>query len=434
MFEFTSKAKMFSLLLMVIGIISLVIGFIGVPSSIEEMHHSGTGHHALVIDISENGEMGGGSSDHDAHALHQMQNRPWAALFQNAFFFMALGLGAIFFLAIQYVASVGWSVVLNRLMEAIGLYMVFPALVILIVIIAGGMHLHHIWHWMEPGITDVNAPNYDSIIAGKSAYLNFGFFIARSIIYILGWTLAIRAFRKLSLKEDQVGGTDIYKKQFKNAAIFTVFFAVTSSTAAWDWIMSIDVHWFSTLFGWYTFAGIFVSALAGLALLTSYLKMNGYLEDVNENHLQDLGKFVFAFSIFWTYLWFSQYMLIWYSNIPEEVTYYMQRFDQYKTATITALALNFLVPFLMILPRESKRNLGLVSLAAIIVLIGHWIDHFVMIMPGSVGEHFGLGFAEVGGFFFFFGLYIYVVFTNLSKAPLIQKNHPILKESKYFHQ
>jgi hypothetical protein len=287
---------------------------------------------------------------------------------------------------------------------------------------------------MEPGIMDSNQPNYDEIIAGKQAYLNFGFFMLRSVIYIAGWAIAMRSFRKLSLREDREGGTEIYRKQVRNAAIFTVFFAVTSSMAAWDWVMSIDTHWFSTLFGWYTFAGIFVSALAGLALLTSYLKSKGYLDEVNENHLQDLGKFVFAFSIFWTYLWFSQYMLIWYSNIPEEVTYYMQRFDEYKVATLTALALNFLVPFLLILPRESKRNLGLLSMAAIIVLIGHWIDHFVMIMPGSVGPHFGLGYAEVGGFLLFAGLYIYVVFTNLSKAPLMQKNHPVFRESELFHQ
>jgi hypothetical protein len=431
MFEFTSKAKLTSLVLIAVGLIALIIGFAQAPSSVADMHHMDHSHAAVDAD-----HLGDAHHDdaHAEHALHQMQNRPWAALFHNAFFFMALGLGAIFFLGIQYVASVGWSVVLNRIMEAVGLFMVVPGIVILLIVIAGGMHMHHLWHWMEPGIMDSNQPNYDEIIAGKQAYLNFGFFMLRSVIYIAGWAIAMRSFRKLSLREDREGGTEIYRKQVRNAAIFTVFFAVTSSMAAWDWVMSIDTHWFSTLFGWYTFAGIFVSALAGLALLTSYLKSKGYLDEVNENHLQDLGKFVFAFSIFWTYLWFSQYMLIWYSNIPEEVTYYMQRFDEYKVATLTALALNFLVPFLLILPRESKRNLGLLSMAAIIVLIGHWIDHFVMIMPGSVGPHFGLGYAEVGGFLLFAGLYIYVVFTNLSKAPLMQKNHPVFRESELFHQ
>jgi hypothetical protein len=319
-------------------------------------------------------------------------------------------------------------------MEAMGLWMVFPAAVIILIVAAGGFHMHHLWHWMEPGIMDEGSDNYDSIIAGKQAYLNFGFFIVRAIIYVAGWVWAIKLFRKNSLAEDANPSLGLYKKQIRVGAIFTVFFAVTSSMAAWDWVMSIDTHWFSTLFGWYTFAGIFVTALASMALLTVYLKSKGYLEEVNENHLHDLGKFTFAFSIFWTYLWFSQYMLIWYSNIPEEVTYYMQRFDQYKAATITAIVLNFLVPFLLILPRESKRNMGLVAMAAIIVLVGHWIDHFVMIMPGTVGEHFGLGFAEVGGFLFFLGFAIYVIFTNLSKAPLIQKNHPVLLESKHFHQ
>jgi hypothetical protein len=428
MFEFTSKTKIFSMVLMAVGLIALIIGFAQAPSGIEDMHHAADHHGHAVTDGHHHNEA------HAEHALHQMQNRPWAALFHNAFFFLAIGLGSVFFLAVQYVANVGWSVVLNRIMEAMGLFIVIPGIVIILIVIAGGLHMHHLWHWMEPGIMDKTQPNYDSIIAGKQAYLNFGFFIIRSIIYIAGWTYAIRLFRKYSLQEDQVGGVDIYKKQIRNAAIFLVFFAVTSSTAAWDWIMSIDTHWFSTLFGWYTFAGIFVSAMATMTLITSYLKTQGYLKEINENHLQDLGKFMFAFSIFWTYLWFSQYMLIWYSNIPEEVTYFMQRFDEYKVATITALCLNFLVPFLLILPRESKRNLGLVSMAAIIILVGHWIDHFVMIMPGSVGPHFGLGMAEAGGFFLFSGIFIYFVFTNLSKAPLIQRNHPVLRESELFHQ
>ncbi|MCH8553667.1 MAG: quinol:cytochrome C oxidoreductase [Schleiferiaceae bacterium] len=432
MFEFTSKEKLFSMVLMAVGIIALVIGFTSAPSSVEDIAHHADGH-AYVGDMQFTEGLGGGDG-HAEHMLHQMQNRPWAALFHNAFFFLAIGLGALFFLAIQYVANVGWSVVLNRIMEAMGLWLVFPAIVIILVMIAGGMHMHHLWHWMEPGIMDKGSDNYDAIIAGKQAYLNFGFFVFRSLVYVAGWVWAIKLIRKNSLLEDNAADLSIYKKQIRIGAIFTVFFAVTSSMAAWDWIMSIDTHWFSTLFGWYTFAGIFVSALASMALITVYLKSKGYLEEVNENHLHDLGKFTFAFSIFWTYLWFSQYMLIWYSNIPEEVTYYMQRFDEYKAATITAIVLNFLVPFLLILPRESKRNMGLVAMAAIIVLVGHWIDSFVMIMPGTVGPHFGLGWAEVGGFFFFLGFAIYVIFTNLSKAPLIQKNHPVLQESKYFHQ
>src|SRR5690606_20965917 len=121
----------------------------------------------------------------------------------------------------------------------------------------------------------------------------------------------------------------LYKKNITISAFFLVFYGVTSSTSAWDWIMSIDTHWFSTLFGWYTFVGFFVTALAVLNLLVVFLRYNKYIPWINENHQHDLAKYMFAFSIFWTYLWFSQFMLIWYANIPEEVTYYMQRFDDY---------------------------------------------------------------------------------------------------------
>ena len=143
---------------------------------------------------------------------------------------------------------------------------------------------------------------------------------------------------------------------------------------------------------------------------------------------------MFAFSIFWTYLWFSQYMLYWYSNIPEEVTYFMQRFDQYKLMFILMVVFNFVFPILIVMSRDAKRVPGLVIFAGIFVILGHWIDHFVMIMPGSVGAAYGIGLVEIGGFVMFAGLFILIVFTNLSKAPLLQKNHPMLKEGNNFHQ
>lgn len=425
MFQFTSKAKVLAITLFAIGLIGVVAGFLTTPSEVPHDAHA-TEH---VADAHH------GDEHHDAeHHLHQLQNRPWAALLVNSFFFFCIGLGSLFFLAVQYAANVGWSAGLKRIMEALSLWLIVPGVFILFIIVAGTMHWHHLYHWMVEGIDVKGHENYDAIIAGKTGYLNNTFFIIRALIYFAGWYLAARMLRKSSLAEDQYGGIEFYRRNIKTSAIFLVFFAVTSSMLAWDWIMSIDTHWFSTLFGWYTFAGMFVTALTVLNLLTLYLKNEGYLEWINDNHLHDLAKFMFAFSIFWTYLWFSQYMLIWYSNIPEEVTYYMQRYDEYKLPFLTMLAMNFIFPFLVLLPRESKRVVGIILMGAVVVLLGHWMDHFVMIMPGTVGENFGIGLSEISGFVMFAGLFIYVVFTNLAKAPLLQKNHPMLLESKYFHQ
>jgi hypothetical protein len=202
---------------------------------------------------------------------------------------------------------------------------------------------------------------------------------------------------------------------------------------AWDWIMSIDPHWFSTLFGWYTFAGLFVSAVTVITMIAIYLKMNGYMPELNQNHLHDLGKFMFAFSIFWTYLWFSQYMLIWYANIPEEVTYYMVRFREYKAPMLTFLALNFLAPLLVLMSRDSKRNMYFAMVAGILILFGHYLDHFVMIMPGSVGVEWSFGLIDLGLVALYAGLFIQVVFRSLAKAPLIPAHHPMLTESKLHH-
>ncbi|TNE27529.1 MAG: quinol:cytochrome C oxidoreductase [Bacteroidetes bacterium] len=463
MFQFTSKAKILALILIVLGAVSLAIGFISVPGGdhhddghATEMHadaahadHADDHHtaateghddhateaHAEVGHHDTHGEDHGSAEEHAAHAehaAHQQANRPWSALFVNTFFFLAIGLGTVFFLMIQYVAKAGWTVGLNRVFEAVGLFVIIPLIGMLIIIFAGVADVHHIWHWMQDGIMEKGTPNYDPIIAGKAGYLNDTFFIIRAVVYTLVWFGIIVLVRKHSLAEDLEGGTARYKKIFKLAAVFTVFFAVTSSTSAWDWIMSIDTHWFSTLFGWYTFAGMFVTALAALNILIVFLRYNNYLPWINENHQHDMAKFMFAFSVFWTYLWFSQFMLIWYADIPEEVTYYMQRFGQYNTMFLIMVALNFVAPVLLVMSRDSKRVMGLVLVTATIVLIGHWMDHFIMIMPGSVGEFYGFGWAEIGGFLLYAGLFILVVFRNLAKAPLLQKNHPMVEESKHF--
>jgi hypothetical protein len=373
------------------------------------------------------------ASDH-GHDLSA--NRPWAAFLVNSIFFLGIGIGTLFFLAIQYAAQVGWSVGLIRVFEAVSMFVGIPILGILFLIATGGMHMHHLWHWMAEGIMDPASPNYDSLIAGKEAYLNVPFFALRTIAYLVIWAGAAYLLRRNSLREDALPqGQNMFFTQRKLAATFIVLYAVTSSTSAWDWVMSVDPHWFSTLFGWYTFAGMFVTAMTVLNLLVMYLRLNNHLPWINENHQHDLSKFMFAFSVFWTYLWFSQYMLIWYSNIPEEVTYYLPRFKgEYKPLFVAMVAMNFLLPILVLMSRDAKRIFGFIGLASVFVLAGHWMDHYIMIMPGAVGYSFGFGFAELGGILFYSGLFLWVTLSQLAKVPLRLKNHPMLTESERFQQ
>lgn len=476
MFEFTGKLKTISIVLMIIGVISVGASFLmGGGEHHEEAehtehaadhhgeeahgehheapaHHADAGHHEDAMPdtddytyhktasraIPENNHFHASPVHHDAeHAHHQMENKPWANLLTNNFFFLAIGLGALFFMAVQYAAQAGWTVVLLRVMEAMASWLWIPMVIMLIIIGAGVMHLggNHLWHWMAEGIMDPTSENFDEIIYGKKGYLNSLFFIGRTIVYFIGWVGAAMMLRKLSLRMENNGAEAgaIWKKMRNFSAGFLVFFAVTSSTSAWDWIMSIDTHWFSTLFGWYIFAGIFVSALTTLTLIVLYLKSKGYLPEVNGSHIQDLGKFMFAFSIFWTYLWFSQFMLIWYSNIPEEVTYYMARWGDYKGLFFTMVALNFLFPILILMSRDSKRNYGFLLTAGIFMIIGHWLDVYILIHPGTVGSHWSIGLVNFGTFLGFAGLFIYVVFSALTKAPLMPKNHPMYVESKHHH-
>lgn len=395
-FTFSGRAKTFTMVLMALGVIALVLGFI---------------------------------TDHSDH--HQ---RWWANLLVNGFFFFAIALGALFFYALQYAAEVGWSSQFKRLFEAMYSYLPVGAVVLVIVFIGATMHWNHLYHWMDSEVLDVNSPKYDVIIAKKQAYLNPIFFWVRTIVY-LGIFLGFSAwFRKKSLEEDRVGGTKIHYLLYRRSALFLVFFAVFSSTLSWDWIMSIDTHWFSTLFGWYVFSGMWVGAMIFATILTLWLKGKGYLPHVNKSHIHDLGKWMFAISMLWSYLWVSQFMLIWYSNIPEETTYFITRlFTDYQVPFLTMFFINFALPFYVLIARDAKRNSTFLVGVGVIIFLGHFLDTYLLIIPGTMFNHNHFGLMEVGMFLGFLGLFIFTVLRTLSKAPLVPVNHPFVNESEH-HQ
>ena len=415
-FKFEGRAKLITQVLMALGLIALVGGYL---------------------------------TDHSDH--HQ---RWWANLLVNGFFYFSLSLAALFFYALQYITESAWSVVIKRFFEAMLGFLPYGSAVIVIVLLAGQFHLHHLYHWMdttlyhefmtvEGGVTTylddqvagaVNNPNYDSIISAKGAYFSTWFFWLRTIIYLFTFLLFAKLFRKWSLQEDAEGGTVIHFKVFRRSALFMVFFAYFSSTLSWDWLMSIDPHWFSTLYGWYLFSGMWVSMIIFAHVTILWLKSKGYFTEITESHMHDLGKWMFAISMLWSYLFFSQFMLIWYSNIPEEVTYYVSRiFTNYKVPFVAMFLINFVVPFLVLISRDTKRNPAFLLPVALLIFIGHFTDVYLLVIPGTMFNHNVFGLFEIGLFLGFLGLFINRTLTSLSNAPLIAKNHPMLQESKDLH-
>ena len=451
MYTLSGKLKIFSIILMVVGLLGLAYGFIAAPSSVEEVEEilaseaaHGEGHaaeeedevledHGVTTEYLEAADNDATEAvdEHDVHVkhlehvLHQLQARPWAALFVAAFFFFMIALGTLVFHAIQYVAQAGWSPVLYRVMDGITNYLLPGSIIVVLIAIFAGTHFYA---WQNEEIVA-----HDEIIQGKSGYLNFPFFVIRAIIYLLGWNLYRYYLQKNALAQAEGTDNKPYKKNFKISVYFLIFFAITESTMAWDWFMSLDPHWYSALFGWYLFASIFVTAITTIALVIIFLKRLGHLPFVNDSHLHDLAKYIFAFSIFWAYLWFSQFMLIWYANIPEEVTYFTLRIQEFNLLFFGMIVLNLVFPILMLMNTNFKRIPYFVVLVGIVVLIGHYIDIFLLVVPSTVGPNWGFGIPEIAGISFFLGLFIFVVGTGLAKRSLYPKGDPFLKESENYH-
>ena len=374
------------------------------------------------------GEHEGGHGEHGATLL----SRIVANLWMNSVYFLGISVVGVFFLSYNYVAKAGWYTTFKRVPEAFPSFIIVPAVIMLALFLIPDTR-HIIFHWTHVGIMDPASEHYDKIIAGKSWYLNFPFFLVRMVAYFAIWYYLWTQIRKYSLLEDETHDLDFYYKSRGYAKAFLIFFAVTSSTAAWDFSMSIDVHWFSTMFGWYHLASWHVAGLAAMMLTILLLKDKGYLKSVTFSSIHDLGKLMFGFSVFWAYVWFSQFLLIFYANLPEETIYFRERFSgfggRYFAPFIINLLLNFVFPFLILMARESKRNMTFLKLACGSILIGHWFDFYQMQMPGIAKEQGGIGIIEWGTTLTFASLFIYFIANQLSKANLVPKNHPFIEES-----
>ncbi len=434
-FEFTAGAKKKLAIVVVVGFLLLILGiYLNMAGASHDEGHA-TLQTTATSDLVA---LNAGPEDEEHAAVEHHETATWLKrlytdLWINNVFFAGFGIIGLFFVALQYVTQSHWSTGFLRIPIAMANWLPIAAILMIIVFWFGKYDL---FHWTHDYLYDKTSPEYDALLDGKRAYLNTGFFLGRMIAFFAGWTLFFYYIKKRIFAEDvETPGVNRWKQIRSSSAWFIVFFGYSSSIGAWDWVMSIDPHWFSTLFGWYVFSSWWVSGLALISLIVIILKENGYLSIVTENHLHDLGKFVFGFTIFWAYLWFSQFMLIHYANIPEETVYFIQRLttEQYRPIFYINLFINFVFPFLFLMTRDSKRKLQTMKIAAVIIIAGHWLDFWLMITPGVMKYDGGLGFMEIGTTLIYLGAFLWITLSNLSKHLLIAKNHPTLEESLHHH-
>ncbi|HVX48872.1 MAG TPA: hypothetical protein VHB48_01900 [Chitinophagaceae bacterium] len=408
-FEIPAKMKTWSLALTGIGLVAIIIGFFT---------------HA----------MGGDATQHSKDIF-------WGTMLYNALYFMLICNAAMFFICATTLAMGGWQMTFRRIPEAISAATpVFGiiAFVIMLIIIFGMGDSTSIYPWLNKEALE-KAQNEE--VLGKLGFLNRGFYIIWTILTIGLWVVLGARMRKLSREADDVAlqnqdnGKSFIWRNTVTASLFIVWFALTvGSTAPWLWMMSIDANWYSTMYSWYTFASSFVAGMSLIALWVIYLKNKGYLEYTNQEHLHDLGKFMFAFSIFWTYLWFAQYMLIWYGNIPEETVYFKTRVQgAFKGVFFLNIIINFVCPILILMSRPSKRNYTLMTFMGILIIFGHWLDFYQMVMGSIRKESATFGWLDFGTAAFFVGIMIYSVSRSLASKPLVAKYHPFFKESIIHH-
>jgi len=317
----------------------------------------------------------------------EYHTRFWTNWLHNSVFFTGVAFTAMFFLSAQITAFAGWNSVVRRIWEAMSQFMWVGLILMGVIALGVWGHFHHLYHWnsLDINITDPEAPHYDRILAGKKGFLNPVWFTVGTIGFLLIWYYWAKKLRQASVDQDTMETEDFkyYKKQRKWAASFLPLGGFLSTVFFWQSVMSVDPHWYSTMFAWYSMVSMWLGSIAMTIMLIIYLKSLGYLEYLNQNHLHDIGKFLFGISVFWTYLWFDQFMLIWYANNGEETIYFNERMTHYPVLFWGNLLLNFVTPFLILMRNDTKRKFGTMFFVALIVFFGHWWDYFYMIKPGA---------------------------------------------------
>ncbi|GAB1405703.1 membrane protein [Lentimicrobium sp.] len=351
--------------------------------------------------------------------------RAWANLLLNNYMFLSIAIGASFFIAIQYITQSGWSAMFKRVGEALSAYIPYAGIVMLLVFF--GMHALYHWSHYSPGL------GTDMLLEHKSPYLNVPFFFIRMVLFFIVWMVMIKLMRKASLAEDEQGGLYFFERSELLSKIYIFILALTFSLATFDWIMSIEPHWFSTIFSLKNFVAAFQHGSAMIALVVIILHQKGYFKDLNKSHLLDFSRYIFILSIIWGYFGFSQFMLIWYGNIPEETEYFYFRWHSgFKEIFYINFLINWFIPFVFLLPQVLNKNIKVVMTICILLIAGQYIDLYEQIFPGVVhAPVFGL--PEIGFFVGFAGIFLFIFGKTLASAPLIPQNHPYLQESVQHH-
>jgi hypothetical protein len=350
----------------------------------------------------------------------------WSNYLLVNYYFLSVAMGGAFFFVIQSISQSGWSSAFQRVSEAMMSYIPFAALFFLLI----WFGVNDLYHWSHKGNMAL-----DPVVLHKSAFLNVPFFFARMVLYFLLWIVFVRKLRQISLKGDLTDPADtsgimfLFGKTELYSKIFIFILAITFSFSAIDWIMSVDVKWYSTIFALKNLVAAFLHGVSILTLIVFILYKRGYFPFLNEYHLHDFARYIFMFCIIWGYFWFAQFMIIWYGNIPEETVYFNVRWhDGWKVLFYLEIGLNWFVPFMVLLPVKTSRNMTIITIVIIFLIIGQYIDLFVQVIPGTTGI-LKFGWISAGIFLGYAGLFSLVVATTLSKANLLPINHPYLDES-----